>query len=128
MTFDALRAGRPEVLKELMDRYALEIQGVALALIEEDHGFAIAKGVAQRLVVYHRRHGGQSQFAASVDLAPKNDRIAAALGYARDHIAEVLTVERLGESAGMSLRQFSRAFRTQTGTTPARVVEQLLPI
>jgi transcriptional regulator GlxA family with amidase domain len=60
---------------------------LALALIEEDHGFAIAKAVAQHLVVYHRRHGGQSQFAASVDLAPKNDRIAAALGYARDHIA-----------------------------------------
>ena len=98
---------------------------LALALIEEDHGFAVAKGVAQHLVVYHRRHGGQSQFAASVDLAPKNDRIAAALGYARDHIAEVLTVERLAESAGISLRQFSRAFRTQTGTTPARVVERL---
>jgi transcriptional regulator GlxA family with amidase domain len=98
---------------------------LALALIEEDRGFAIAKGVAQHLVVYHRRHGGQSQFAASVDLAPKNDRIAAALGYARDHIAEVLTVERLAESAGMSLRQFTRAFRAQTGTTPARVVERL---
>jgi transcriptional regulator GlxA family with amidase domain len=98
---------------------------LALALIEEDHGFAVAKGVAQHLVVYHRRHGGQSQFAASVDLAPKNDRIAAALGYARDHISEVLTVERLAESAGMSLRQFTRAFRAQTGTTPARVVERL---
>ena len=98
---------------------------LALALVEEDHGFAIAKGVAQHLVVYHRRHGGQSQFAASIDLAPKNDRIAAALGYARDHIAEALTVERLAGSAGMSLRQFTRAFRAQTGTTPARVVERL---
>jgi AraC-like DNA-binding protein len=98
---------------------------LALALIEEDHGFATAKGVAQHLVVYHRRHGGQSQFAASVDLAPKNDRMTAALGYARDHIAEGLTVERLAEAAGMSLRQFSRLFRAQTGTTPARVVERL---
>jgi transcriptional regulator GlxA family with amidase domain len=98
---------------------------LALALVEEDHGFAVAKGAAQHLVVYHRRHGGQSQFAASVDLAPKNDRIAAALGYARDHIAEALTVERLAEAVGMSLRQFSRAFRAQTGTTPARVVERL---
>ncbi len=98
---------------------------LALALIEEDHGFAIAKAVAQHLVVYHRRHGGQSQFATSVDLAPKNDRIVAALGYARDHVAEALTVERLAEAVGMSLRQFSRAFRAQTGTTPARVVERL---
>src|SRR5882724_10596117 len=98
---------------------------LALALIEEDHGFAIAKAVAQHLVVYHRRHGGQSQFAASVDLAPKNDRLAAAIGYARDHLAEALTVDLLAEAAGMSLRQFSRAFRAQTGTTPARVVERL---
>ena len=68
---------------------------LSLALIEEDHGFDIAKGVAQHLVVYHRRHGGQSQFAASVDLAPKNNRISVALGYARDHIAEALTLARL---------------------------------
>jgi len=94
-------------------------------LIEEDHGFAIAKRVAQHLVVYHRRHGGQSQFAASVDLAPENDRIAAAVGYARDHIAEALTLEHLAEAAGMSRRQFSRAFRAQTGATPARMVERL---
>src|SRR6478752_5188521 len=98
---------------------------LALALIEEDHGFAVAKGVAQHLVVYHRRHGGQSQFAASVDLAPKNNRISAAVGYARDHITEALTLERLADAVGMSRRQFSRAFRAQTGTTPARVVERL---
>lgn len=98
---------------------------LALALIEEDHGFEVAKGVAQYLVVYHRRHGGQSQFAASVDLAPRNDRLAAALGYARDHIAEALTVDRLAAAAGMSLRQFNRIFRAQTGTTPARVIERL---
>ena len=93
---------------------------LALALIEEDHGFAVAKGVAQHLVVYHRRHGGQSQFAASVDLAPQHNRISAALSYARDHIAEDLTLERLADAAGMSRRQFSRAFRAQTGATPAR--------
>jgi transcriptional regulator GlxA family with amidase domain len=85
---------------------------LSLALIEEDHGFDIAKGVAQHL-------------AASVDLAPKNNRISAALGFARDHIAEALTLERLAEAAGMSRRQFSRAFRAQTGATPARVVERL---
>jgi transcriptional regulator GlxA family with amidase domain len=97
---------------------------LALALIEEDHGFAVAKGVAQHLVVYHRRHGGQSQFAASVDLAPQHNRISAALSYARDHIAEDLTLERLADAAGMSRRQFSRAFRAQTGATPARAVER----
>ena len=86
---------------------------LALALVEEDHGFAIAKGVAQHLVVYHRRHGGQSQFAASIDLAPN---------------AEALTVERLAGSPGMSFRQFTRAFRTQTGTTPGRAWNACAPI
>src|SRR5258708_9496912 len=98
---------------------------LSLALIEEDHGFDIAKSVAQHLVVYHRRHGGQSQFAASVDLAPKNNRISAAICYARDHIAEALTLQNLAEAVGLSPRQFSRAFRAQTGTTPARMVERL---
>ena len=46
------------------------------------------------------------------------------LGFARDHIAEDLTLERLADAAGMSRRQFSRACRAQTGTTPARVVER----
>ena len=77
-------------------------------------------GVAQHLVVYHRRHGGQSQFAARS--TGKNDRIARP---AAAHIAEALSVERLADAVGMSLRQFSRAFRAQTGTTPARVVERI---
>jgi transcriptional regulator GlxA family with amidase domain len=58
-------------------------------------------------------------------LAPKNKRISGVLGYARDHIAEEPTLERLAEAVGMSRRQFSRTFRAQTGTTPARVVERL---
>lgn len=99
---------------------------LSLALIEQDHGFAIAQGVAQELVVYHRRRlGGQSQFAALVNAAPTNDRIAAALSYARDHVSRPFTVEQMAEAADMSLRQFSRAFRMETGTTPARAVERI---
>ena len=98
---------------------------LALALIEQDHGFAVAQGVAQELIVHHRRLGGQSQFAASVDSVPTNARIAAALRYARDHIRGQFTVEQMANAAGLSLRQFSRAFRTETGTTPARAVERI---
>jgi transcriptional regulator GlxA family with amidase domain len=35
-------------------------------------------------------------------MAPKNNRISAAVGYARDHINEALTLERLADAAGMS--------------------------
>jgi len=75
---------------------------LSLALIEQDHGFAIAQGIAQELVVYHRRLGGQSQFAASVNAAPSNDRIAAALSYARDHVSRPFTVEQMAAAADMN--------------------------
>jgi AraC-like DNA-binding protein len=39
--------------------------------------------------------------------------------------ARFVSSGRLAEAAGMSLRQFSRIFRSQTGSTPARVVERL---
>jgi putative intracellular protease/amidase len=41
---------------------------LALALIAEDLGEALAKRTAQWLVVYHRRPGGQSQFSALLRL------------------------------------------------------------
>ena len=37
---------------------------LALALVEEDHGPALARDVARALVVYLQRAGGQSQFSA----------------------------------------------------------------
>ena len=98
---------------------------LALALIEQDHGFEVAQNVAQELVVHHRRVGGQSQFAAAVECASTNERIAVALRYARDHIGTRFTVEQMAKIAGLSLRQFSRAFRLETGTTAARAVERI---
>jgi transcriptional regulator GlxA family with amidase domain len=39
---------------------------LALALVEEDHGAALARAVARRLVTFLRRPGGQMQFSAAV--------------------------------------------------------------
>jgi transcriptional regulator GlxA family with amidase domain len=98
---------------------------LALALIEEDYGASIALGVSQELVVYYRRPGGQSQFSAMSELAPESDRIRVALSYAREHLAESLSVERLAEVACLSSRQFGRLFKAETGETPAKAVERL---
>jgi transcriptional regulator GlxA family with amidase domain len=49
---------------------------LALALIEEDLGLEAARDVARRLVLYHRRAGGQSQFSSLLALEPKSDRIS----------------------------------------------------
>lgn len=98
---------------------------LALAMIEDDLGEPTARRTAQELVVFHRRPGGQSQHSALLDLAPKSDRIARALAFARSHLAEPLPVERIAEAAGLSPRQFARLFAQETGRTPAKAVEQL---
>jgi transcriptional regulator GlxA family with amidase domain len=98
---------------------------LALALIEQDLGAEAAKAVARKLVVYHRRGGGQSQFSALLELAPKSDRIQRALGYARDNLHKPLTVPDLAEAAHLSPRQFSRAFHAETGQSPAKAIETL---
>ncbi len=98
---------------------------LALAMIEQDLGANLARAVARHLVVYHRRAGGQSQYSALLDLEPKSDRIQSALAYARRHLDTPLTVGRLAEAANLSPRQFSRAFRVETGQSPAKAVENL---
>ncbi|OCO98419.1 MULTISPECIES: GlxA family transcriptional regulator [unclassified Ensifer] len=98
---------------------------LALAMIEKDHGEEVARSVARKLVVYHRRAGGQSQFSALLELEPKSDRIQKSVNYAKANLRNLLSVEELADAAGLSARQFSRAFRSETGQSPAKAVEHL---
>lgn len=98
---------------------------LTLALIEDDHGAALSRAIARKLVVYHRRPGGQSQFSALLELEPRSDRVKRALTYAREHLRNPLSVEELAEAASLSPRQFSRVFREETGQSPAKAVEML---
>jgi transcriptional regulator GlxA family with amidase domain len=98
---------------------------LALAMIEKDLGADVARAVARHLVVYHRRAGGQSQFSALLELDPKSDRIQSALAYAKRNLHQPLTVGQLAKAAHLSPRQFSRAFRAETGQSPAKAVENL---
>lgn len=98
---------------------------LAMALVEEDLGFDASQGIARELVMFHRRPGGQSQFSAILELDPSSDRIRRVLAYAREHLAESLSVGTLAEVACLSERQFGRTFRAETGETPARAIERL---
>ncbi|MCV3241739.1 GlxA family transcriptional regulator [Mesorhizobium sp. ZC-5] len=98
---------------------------LALAMIGDDLGEAIARRTAQQLVVYHRRPGGQSQFSALIEIDRQDGRFAKLLGWMRLHLNEPLTVEQLADEAAMSPRHFSRAFTAETGITPAKAVERL---
>ena len=79
---------------------------LALALVAEDHGAAVARAVAKRLVVFAQRQGGQSQFspylaAASGDDADPMDRVQS---YVIAHLRGDLSVAALAAVAGMSER------------------------
>lgn len=98
---------------------------LSLALIEDDLGADVSRAVARELVIYHRRTGSQAQISTLLELAPKTDRIQAALTYARDNLHKPLTVNDLAEAAHLSLRHFSRAFLAETGQSPAKAIEIL---
>ncbi|MBA8821752.1 AraC family transcriptional regulator [Ochrobactrum sp. P6BS-III] len=98
---------------------------LTLAMIEDDHGAELSRLIARKMVVYHRRPGGQSQFSALLELEPRSDRVRRALVYAKEHLRNPLTVEELADAATLSPRQFSRLFRDETGLSPAKAVERL---
>jgi transcriptional regulator GlxA family with amidase domain len=98
---------------------------LALALIAEDLGEATARLTAKQLVVYYRRPGGQSQFSGLLEIAPSAGRFGDLLEYIRTHLQAPLSVERLANRAAMSPRNFARAFRAETGITPAKAVLRL---
>jgi transcriptional regulator GlxA family with amidase domain len=98
---------------------------LALGMVEKDFGADLARSVAQKLVLYHRRAGGQSQHSELLKMDAKSDRIQSALAYARQNLKTPLSVEQLAEAAHLSPRQFSRAFRAETGQSPAKAIEHL---
>ncbi len=134
---DELQAGFPQVCVEKGPIYVQDgdiwtSAGVSsgfdltLALVEDDHGFTVAREVAQDLVMFLRRPGGQSQFSrflltqASVP-GPIRDLQAWIL----ENLAGDLSVEALAARVAMSPRNFTRVFTRETGTSPARFVEEV---
>lgn len=98
---------------------------LALAMVEQDLGSEAAKFVAKKLVMFQRRAGGQLQHSALLDLDAKSDRIQSALAFAKKNLRTLASVDQLADAANLSPRQFSRAFRSETGQSPAKAVESL---
>ncbi len=96
---------------------------LTLALIAADLGDNVATQVAREMVVHAKRPGGQSQHSALLDLeAP---RFAELNAWARDHLGEDLSIERLAQRAAMSPRNFARAYAAGTGVTPAKAIGRM---
>ena len=99
---------------------------LALALVEEDHGRAVALEVARWLVVYVQRPGGQSQFSSHLRAQSAERRPLRELQeWMAAHLDGDLSVPALADRAFMSERNFARAFAREVGMTPGAYVEAL---
>jgi transcriptional regulator GlxA family with amidase domain len=98
---------------------------LALALVEEDLGRAVALAVARYLVVFLKRPGGQAQFSAALSLQTADDKFGALHEWITGHLADDLSLSILADQAGMSERSFSRRYAEAAGQTPARAIERL---
>ncbi|MFE9320428.1 GlxA family transcriptional regulator [Nocardia sp. NPDC052278] len=96
---------------------------LALALVEEDHGADVARRVAQSLVVYMQRAGGQSQFSASLSgPAPRSPLLRGVVDLICADPSYPHTVQSLAAHARVSVRHLTRLFRTELERSPAEYV------
>jgi transcriptional regulator GlxA family with amidase domain len=97
---------------------------LALCLVDDDFGRDLANVVARDLVVFVRRAGNQSQMSAALAAqANASSPIKDLITWITSNTEQDLSVTSLAQRVGMSERNFSRAFRTQTGQTPGQLVE-----
>jgi len=97
---------------------------LSLALVGEDHGWAISLACAKGLVVVAQRQGGQSQFSPL--LVPPTETatpLSKVQAYVMEHVGEAFPVERLAEIAGVSQRSIARMFVRELDITPHDFVE-----
>jgi transcriptional regulator GlxA family with amidase domain len=99
---------------------------LALSLVEDDYGTEVAQTVARWLVLYLRRPGGQTQFAAPVWM-PRAKRTSIR------EVQETIEAEpggphsigELARRAAMSPRHFTRVFTDEIGEAPGHYVERI---
>jgi transcriptional regulator GlxA family with amidase domain len=99
---------------------------LALALVEEDLDRDMALLIARHLVLFLRRPGNQSQFSVTLTAQqPQREPLREIQHAVLEDLAGEHTVEAMAARAHMSPRHFARAFRAETGITPARYVERV---
>lgn len=99
---------------------------LTLALVEDDHSFTLARDVAQDLVMFLRRPGGQSQFSRFLlNQSNTPGPIRDLQSWILQNLSADLSVEELAKRVAMSPRNFTRVFTRETGNSPAKYVEEV---
>ncbi len=97
---------------------------LALAMIEDDLGRGWALSVSRQMIVHLQRPGGQSQFSIPLQAQIQDSEVLKGTPlWIADNLTEDLSVAALARRTGMSQRNFTRVFREEMHTTPAKFVE-----
>ncbi len=93
---------------------------LAMHVIRSDFGAEVANRVAREMVVSPHRAGGQAQFIETpmATREPDADLLADTMAWATERLGEPLSVSDLAGRTALSARQFTRQFRSRTGTSP----------
>ncbi|MEU7528847.1 helix-turn-helix domain-containing protein [Saccharothrix sp. NPDC042600] len=91
---------------------------LGLHLLRLDHGAEVVNTVARRLVFAAHRDGGQRQFVKQPVPAVPDTSLTPLLDWARERLAEPLTVAALAARAALSPATLHRRFQQEVGTTP----------
>ena len=99
---------------------------LALSLVEDDYGTEAAHTVARWLVLYLRRPGGQTQFAAPVWMPrAKRAPIREVQETIESEPGGAHSIPELARRAAMSPRHFTRLFTEEVGEAPGAYVERI---
>ena len=97
---------------------------LCLHLLRLDHGAAVASAAARRCVVAPWREGGQAQFIEHPVPQDTDRSTSATRQWALDRLAEPITLEDMARHAHMSVRTFTRRFRSEVGSSPLKWLAQ----
>lgn len=99
---------------------------LALAIVEQDLGVKVAREVAQELVVFMQRPGGQRQFSAALNYPiAQSDRLRNLISTVTADPAGNHSVKSMAAMARVSERHLNRMFKDELDTSPAQWLEEV---
>ncbi|MFJ5032854.1 GlxA family transcriptional regulator [Streptomyces sp. NPDC088560] len=91
---------------------------LCLHMVRKDLGAAVANDIAREIVAAPHRDGGQAQYIARSLPTPQATTLTETRTWALRRLDEDLSIPRLADHAGVSLRSLTRLWRQETGVSP----------
>jgi transcriptional regulator GlxA family with amidase domain len=91
---------------------------LALYVVRQSDGAAVANAIARRMVVPPQREGGQRQFVETKVPTTDANTLEPLLTWMLANLGQEMSVESLAARVHLSPRTFARRFRAETGATP----------